>query len=301
MRVAVFLNRTLKEADGTRLDEATVQSGSYGDRRISIDAGQAVNDSVAVRFNAFYEGSETFRDFGNLERYGINPTVTLKPNDTTKIKLSYEYYHDERTADRGNPSQALAGVPGGATRFNPATPFAPNGDLTTFFGSPIYNVAKADVQTSRVDIEHDFENGLTVKNSSVYADYNKFYQNAYPGGSVNVAQTSVALNAYQHWTDRDNAINQTDFTYKTSTGPLLHTIGFGTEFDRQTGIDLRNTGIFASTGTNSFTVNPLDPTFFGAIDFIHHPTATNTDGVTSADSNSKYALNTQSAYVRDQI
>jgi catecholate siderophore receptor len=296
-----LLNRTLKEADGTRLYEATVQSGSYGDRRISIDAGQAVNDSVAVRFNAFYEGSETFRDFGNLERYGINPTVTLKPNDTTKIKLSYEYYHDERTADRGNPSQALPGIPGGAAAFNPATPFAPNGNLTTFFGGPNYNVAKADVQTSRVDIEHDFENGLTVKNSSVYADYNKFYQNVYPGGAVNTAQTSVALNAYQHWTDRDNAINQTDFTYKTSTGPLLHTIGFGTEFDRQTGIDLRNTGIFASTGTNSFNTNPFDPTFFGAIDFIHHPTATNTDGVTSADSNSKYALNTQSAYVRDQI
>lgn len=33
--------------------------------------------------------------------------MTLKPNDTTKIKLSYEYYHDERTPDRGNPSQAL--------------------------------------------------------------------------------------------------------------------------------------------------------------------------------------------------
>ncbi len=236
-----------------------MQSGSYGDRRISIDAGQAVNDSVAVRFNAFYEGSETFRDFGNLERYGINPTVTLKPNDTTKIKLSYEYYHDERTADRGNPSQALPGIPGGAARFNPATPFAPNGNLTTFFGGPNYNVAKADVQTSRVDIEHDFENGLTVKNSSVYADYNKFYQNVYPGGAVNVAQTSVALNAYQHWTDRDNAINQTDFTYKTSTGPLLHTIGFGTEFDRQTGIDQRNTGIFASTGTNVVLCRSIRP------------------------------------------
>ncbi|WP_424628175.1 TonB-dependent receptor [Bradyrhizobium sp. SYSU BS000235] len=295
-----LLNRTLKEADGTRIYEATAQAGSYGDRRISIDAGQAVNENVAARFNAFYEGSETFRDFGNLERYGINPTLTLKPNDTTKIKLSYEYYHDERTADRGNPSQALA-IPGGATRFNPTTPFAPNGDLTAFFGSPTYNVAKADVQTTMAVIEHDFENGLTVKNSAVYADYNKFYQNVYPGGAVNSAQTAVNLNAYQHWTDRDNAINQTDFTYKASTGSIRHTLGFGTEFGRQTGIDQRNTGIFASTGTNSFTANPFDPTFFGTIDFIHHPTATNTDGVTSADSNSKYALNTQSAYVRDQI
>ena len=51
-----LVNRTLKEADGQRIYEATVQSGSYGDRRISLDAGQAVNQDFAVRMNAFYEG-----------------------------------------------------------------------------------------------------------------------------------------------------------------------------------------------------------------------------------------------------
>ena len=69
-----------------------------------------------MRLNAIYENSDTFRDYGHLERYGINPTVTLKPSDDTKIKLSYEFFHDFRLADRGNPSQ---GIPGGATRFNP--------------------------------------------------------------------------------------------------------------------------------------------------------------------------------------
>jgi catecholate siderophore receptor len=284
-----LLNRTLKEADGTRIYEATAQSGSYGDRRISVDAGQAVNENVAARFNAFYEGSETFRDFGNLERYGFNPTVTLKPNDTTNVKLSYEYYHDERTNDRGNPSQALPGIPGGATRFNPTTPFAPNGDLTAFFGSPVYNVARADVQTTMAVIEHDFENGLTVKNSSMYGDFNKFYQNVYPGGAVDPTQTTFNRAAYQHWTNRENAINQTDFTYKTTTGSLAHTIGFGTEFGRQTGIDMRNTGFFPN-GTASTAASPFDPTYFGPINFIHQFGANPALGVTQADSNSKYQL-----------
>src|SRR5882757_9611435 len=84
-----LVNRTLKEADGTRVYEATMQTGSYGDKRIALDAGQAVNENVAVRFNAMYENSDTFRDYGHLERYGINPTVTLKPSDDTKITLSY--------------------------------------------------------------------------------------------------------------------------------------------------------------------------------------------------------------------
>ncbi len=116
-----------------------------------------------MRLNAFYEGSDTFRDYGQLERYGINPTVTLKPDDDTKVKLSYEYFHDERTSDRGNPSHDARG---GATRFNPATPFAPNGNFAAFFGSPTLNVARADVQTGMAVVEHDFGNGLTVKNGT---------------------------------------------------------------------------------------------------------------------------------------
>src|SRR5258707_449319 len=102
-----LLNRTIKEADGTRVYDASVQTGSWNDRRFTLDAGQAVNENVAVRLNAFYEGTDTFRDFGQIERYGINPTITLKPADNTKIRLSYEYFHDDRTSDRRNPSQAL--------------------------------------------------------------------------------------------------------------------------------------------------------------------------------------------------
>jgi len=300
-----IVNRTLKEADGTRIYEATAQTGSYGDRRIAIDAGQAVNQNFAARLNAFYEGSDTFRNYGKLERYGFNPTVAFTPNDSTRIKLSYEYYHDQRTADRGNPSQALSAVAPASTRFNPAAPFAPNGDLTAFFGSPDLNVARANVQTAMAFIEHDFGGGFTVKNGTLFADYKKFYQNVYPGngplgGAVNPADTAFNYAAYNHETDRQNLINQTDFVYKVATGPVFHTLAFGTEFDRQTGIDVRNTGIFPN-GTNTTIGNPFDPTYFGSVAFIHQYPGAFSPGVTAADSNSKYRLNTQSAYVRDTL
>ncbi|WP_081851097.1 TonB-dependent siderophore receptor [Bradyrhizobium sp. URHD0069] len=294
-----LVNRTLKDADGTRFYQATMQTGSYADRRVALDAGQAVNENVAVRLNAFYEGSDTFRDFGHLERYGINPTVTLKPTDDTKVKLSYEFYHDFRLADRGNPSQ---GLPGGATRFNPTTPFAPNGGLTTFFGSPIYNSAKVEVQTAMAVIEHDFGNGLTVRNGSIYADYNRGYRNVYPGGTgapasagggaVTPDQTQLSLNAYQNYTPRENAFNQTDFVYKTITGPVRHTVAFGTEFGRQTGLSLRDSGQFPANGGQPYViVNPFNPTYFGPLTFNH----------IASDANSKYRLNIASGYAQDQI
>src|SRR5262245_11894993 len=58
------LNRTLKEADGQRIYEATAQTGSYYDARFTLDAGQAVNENVATRLNAMYEKSDTFRQYG---------------------------------------------------------------------------------------------------------------------------------------------------------------------------------------------------------------------------------------------
>jgi catecholate siderophore receptor len=303
------LNRTLKEADGTRIYEATAQTGSWGDRRVTLDAGQAINENVAARLNVFYEGADAFRDFNHLERYGINPTVTLTPDDSTRVKLSYEYFHDERTADRGNPSQALVG---GASRFNPTTPFAPNGNFATFFGSPALNQATATVQTGMAIIEHDFDNGLTVRNGTIAADYKKFYQNVYPGngplsGAVDPADTMFNLAAYQHTTNRDNVFNQTDFVYKTWVAGLHHTLGFGTEIGRQTGVDIRNTGDFPSAASpiglsNTLVMNPFAPTYFGPVTFVHHYTATNIgDGVTAADSNSRYGLDVQSAYLRDTV
>jgi catecholate siderophore receptor len=300
-----LLNRTLKEPDGTRIYEVTAQTGSYWDRRVTLDAGQAVSENFAARLNMMYEKSDTFRDFGKLERYGINPTVTVKLDDATKIKLSYEYYHDQRTADRGNPSQGLSAVAPSSTRFNPAAPFAPGGDLTAFFGSPDLNVARANVQSTMAFIDHDFGNGLTAKNSTMFADYQKFYQNVYPGngplsGAVNPSDTSFNLAAYNHTTNRDNLFNQTDFFYKTFTGPIFHNIAFGTEFGRQSGIDVRNTGIFPN-GTNTIVGNPFDPTYFGPVAFIHQYPGAFSPGVTTPDSNSKYLLYTESAYARDTI
>ncbi|MBX9709909.1 MAG: TonB-dependent siderophore receptor [Xanthobacteraceae bacterium] len=291
-----LVNRTLKEADGTRIYEATAQTGSYGDRRFSLDAGQAINENVAVRFNAFYEGSDTFRDFGNLERYGFNPTITLRPTDDTKVKLSYEYYHDRELADRGNPSFGPAGN---------AIPFVPNGDYTKFFGSPIYNGTHADIQTTMAVIEHDFGGGLTAKNSTMYANFDRGYTNVYPGGPVNAAQTDFNYAAYQNTTNRANLFNQTDFTYKTYTGSVRHTLAFGTEFGQQTGIGLRNTGIFqngmASEAASVTGNGPFNPTFFGPVAFAHQSVANPAIGVVNPDSNSTYRLFTDSAYVQDQI
>src|SRR5215213_4081337 len=66
------INRVTKEAEFNPLREITLLGGSYGNRRVAVDFDQPLNDKVAFRFNGMYENSDSFRDFFNLERYGLN-------------------------------------------------------------------------------------------------------------------------------------------------------------------------------------------------------------------------------------
>ncbi len=276
------VNRVLKEADGITIREVTVSGNSYPGGRMSTDIGQAVNPDLAVRFNAFYENSDSYRDFVNLERYGINPTVTFAPNDSTTVKLSYEYLHDRRTVDRGIPSQVRAGG---------ALPqFAYNTAPSTFFGNPNLNYALADVNIASAVIEHNFDNGLTLKNSSQFANYQKFYQNIFPGGPVNLAGTSVNLSAYNNETDRQNLFNQTDLTYKVNTGPVRHTLLFGAEIGHQSGLSFRQDGFFNNV-SQTLAVDPRNPTSFVPVTFRN----------LASGANSAYQLDLGALYIQDQI
>ncbi|MGY4446341.1 outer membrane receptor for monomeric catechols [Bradyrhizobium sp. i1.3.1] len=260
------VNRVLKEADGTTIREVTVGGNSYPGARVTTDVGQAINENWAFRLNAMYENTQSYRDFVNLERWAINPTATFAPNDTTTVKLSYEHLHDRRTVDRGIPSQIR---PGNAF---PRYPY--DTSPSAFFGNPNLNYALADVDIGTAVVEHDFENGWTIKNSSQIANYDKFYQNIYPGGgansgAVNAAGTSSNLQAYNNETDRTNYFNQTDLNYKFGTGPIRHTVVFGAEVGRQNGLNYRQSGLFNGV-SSTITIDPRNPTSYVPVTFANN-------------------------------
>ena len=285
------INRVTKEADGTRVREVSVGAGQFDLGRVAVDFGGAINPNVAARFNAVYENAGSYRDFGHLERYGFNPTVTFRPTDATTVALSYEYFHDRRVTDRGIPAQSRPGV------VNAAFPLLPY--LTapsTFFGHPNLNYALADAHIGTAVIEHDFDNGLKVKNHTRFSSIDKFYQNIFPGGSVNAAGTSVNLSAYNNQIDRDSFFNQTDVTYKFDAGIMRHTVLVGAEVGRQNGLSFRQDGFFNNAanpnGTPAtFSVSPLNPTTFVPVVFRNLPTG----------ANNTYNLDLAALYVQDQI
>lgn len=255
------INRITRAADGMEHRSGTAQFGSGLRRRGTIDYGIGIGDAAGFRINAVYENSDSFRDDAYLKRYGINPAFNVDFGGSTSLLLSYERFHDSRTADRGVPS--FQGRPVDV-------------DPSTFFGNPDASFATADVDAFDATLQHAFTGNLSLRNHLRWADYDKFYQNVYPG-AVGAGGTTVTLSAYNHATRRTNVFNQTDLVWETSGMGMRHTVLLGSELGYQANDNFRMTGYFAP-GAN---VVPLaSPNVDVAVDF--HQSATDADNHTTA-------------------
>ena len=268
------INRVTRQAEWDRTREVSIQGGSWSNARASFDLGDAVNDSVALRATGMYQNSESFRDGVELEGYGINPTSAVKLGEATVLRISYEYYHYDRTADRGIPS--LNGRPYEV-------------DPSVFFGDPDQSHTEATVNLATVVLDHDFSDTMQLRNRTVFGDYDKFYQNVFPG-AINAAASTVTISAYNNAQQRENLFNQTDLTFALDTGSVTHRFLTGVEIGRQVTDNFRNTGFFNNTSTTYDT--PLsDPTVSVPVTFRQSATDADNHGT------AKIAA----LYVQDQI
>src|SRR5688572_28264856 len=95
------VNRVSRQANWEAVREMSLQGGSYDNKRATFDLGDGMTENVAARLAGVYEDSESYRDGVDLQRMGFNPTVAISVGESTLIRLSYEYFDYDRTADRG--------------------------------------------------------------------------------------------------------------------------------------------------------------------------------------------------------
>lgn len=279
--VGGVLNRVTRQAGWGLANEAHLEIGSDAHFRGTIDLGLEVSPSAALRVLGLYQDSGSYRDGVHYERFGINPSAAFRIGDSTLLRLSYEHFEDSRVADRGVPA-----APGGSLA-NPARPL--EGYQSTFFGDPGRSPTSTDVDALDAFLEHDFGGGLILRNRTRLADYDKFYQNVFPG-AVNGAGTAVSISAYNNATLRQNLLTQTDLVYSVATGSIGHTFLAGFELGRQDTENLRLTGYFPG-GVTSVSAPLTDPTIDLPLTFAPNATDASNDGV----------ANVAAFYVQDQV
>lgn len=273
------INRVSKQASWNPIREFTFQGGSFNQKRMTADVGHVINDMAAVRLNALYEDSGSFRDGVNMERLGISPTVTIKPTHRTKVIVNMERFHDNRTADRGIPS--FMGQPVDVQR-------------SQFFGDPKRSNANIDVLSFNSMIEHKFDSGVTLQNRTNYATYDKLYQNIFANSQVFAFRgvDSLNLSAYNNATTRENVFNQTNLLYSLNTGPISHMLMAGIEIGRQETHNRRQSGFFNNDlSIGSLRVPLNNPITNVPITFL----------TKDQDAFNRSVVNVTSLYVQDQI
>lgn len=270
------INRVMKTANWADEHEIIAEAGSHQYGRITADLGQAFSEDLSGRLVGMYENSESFRDFVEVERWGVNPSIGWR-NDRLTIVASYEHFEDDRTVDRG--------VPAFGSRPSPAK-------RSTFFGDPDRSYSDTRVDLLNLAVEYQISPDVSVRNRTIYGKYDKFYQNVYPNSSFNATTGNVNLAAYNNLTERENLFNQTDLVWKGNLAGMAHTVLVGAELGRQDTDNLRLTGFFNGAET-SFPVPFAAPTIRGAPPITFRPNG--------SDANNRVKAKVAAAYVQDQV
>ena len=266
------INRVTKEAGFAPVSEFTLLGGSFGEKRLTADVGRPLSGSLALRLNAVYEQSDSFRSFVDRERYGFNPTFTVRRGAHSRFTVGFDHFRDNRVADRGVPSYQGHPV---------------DVDPSTYFGNPSQSYVHAGADALNAGYEQRIGRAV-LRNRTLVGNYRRAYQNFVPG-AVGAGMATVSMSAYNNETDRLNVFNQTDLTSTFATGLVRHVFLAGAEFGRQFTDNLRHTGYFANGAAST-----LVP-FAGSATV---PPATFRQSVTDADNAVRASV--AAAYLQDQ-
>ena len=236
------INRVTKRSTLTAGRDFALVGDSEGSLRLTADVDQPLGGDLGLRVNGVYDNSESFRRHVDVERYAISPTLGWAAGPDTRVDVSYEYLRDRRTADRGVPSQNGEPL---------------EGYDRTFFGDPDLSFARAEVQIATLAVEHRIGRNLTLRNRTLFGNYDKFYRNVYPNSAVSGG--NVTFSAYDDTTTRRNLFSQTDLVWNNRLGAIDQTLLVGFELGGSTGRNQRRNGVFAGSA-----VRALDSVTFDA-------------------------------------
>lgn len=254
------INRVMKRAEWRPLYQGRVETGSWNQRRSTLDLNQPFGHLAAGRLNLMYENSDSFRRGMGLEKWGVNPTASVMVGRVL-LRAGAERYVDRRTVDRGLPS--ANGRPSAL-------------DTRVFVGNPDVSRSAITVDGAHVQAEFDNGHGFTLRSHSRAFRYDKYYQNVFASSAVNAAGTQFNLGAYNTTVDRRSLFTQNDAVWKAGQGAVRSTFLVGTELSRQRSDNVRNTGYFGNTATST-AVAVTAPTDFTSVTFRQSATDASND------------------------
>ena len=137
------------------------QFGTDKTRRLTADINAPLMDTLggtAVRVNVMgQEGGVAGRDYAEVRRFGIAPSISIGMNTPTRATLSYVHLTENDTPDYGLPWLVNKVAPG-SIRHN-------------YHGFPDQNYLKTNDDILTLRVEHDFSTDVNLRTIARAANY----------------------------------------------------------------------------------------------------------------------------------
>ncbi|MCD1639929.1 TonB-dependent siderophore receptor [Pseudomonas stutzeri] len=237
-------NIVSKQPQAERRTVLGSQVNTDGLRRGTLDTTGALDESAAItyRLNLVAEGSDSFRDHVESERYNIAPVLRWQPSDDTALILEGDYLHNRHPLDRGltrYPNQA--------------------GDLSRdrFLGEESAGKLTNQNATTQLRLEHQLDSQWMLRGGIQYLD------GSLDGGAVEnnglaADGRTVGRNYSERWLNWNDLAVQANLEGHFDAAGLAHTLLLGVEFD-----DFNYDSHIDRSGgaTNDFPIDLYDPVY----------------------------------------
>ncbi|WP_348824164.1 TonB-dependent siderophore receptor [Flavobacterium aestuarii] len=152
-----ILNLVTKTPKFTEGGQLSMQMGSYAFYKPSIDFYGPINKSIAYRFNASYENSESFRDFVKNDRIYLNPSFLFNISDKTQITAQGDYLSADWVPDFGT------GIVGKEILDIPRN---------VYYGA-LWSTGNTKSASASIFVNHDFNDNWKLGFNTSYQSYHR--------------------------------------------------------------------------------------------------------------------------------
>lgn len=217
------INLVTKKAKGEEFFNVGLRGGNAEQKRVEVDANTVLTDALALRLNIMWQDSEVpGRDAVFDDRWGFAPTLTWGLNGPTRVQLSYEHYEGDGLIDYGHPLDTETGQP------------IDDIDPDNFYGLARRDFNRTALDSGLLEISHDFNENVTLRNVTRYAESSTDYIASNPDDSQgNVVNGLVFRNTKSNNSQNETLVNQTDLIARFVTGTVEHSLATGIEVSQE--------------------------------------------------------------------
>jgi iron complex outermembrane recepter protein len=239
------INFVTKSPQSDPSTEMTASFGSYDDLTFQLDSTGPLLDSgdLNYRFIAQREESDTFRDFGDQQRWFVNPMLAWQPREDLRFDATFEYIHDNRRVDTG------------IVAFDNAIRLNAN----RFLGEPATDPANVDGYTLQLSSDYQLRNDWQV-NFDLHVQRTLYKGAGVEPDALEATDTTLLLNRFatQFVEASEVLIAQAELSGVGNYWNMPHHLLFGTS---ATGVNEDNEFFGSDPDADPFAINPFSPIY----------------------------------------